>query len=174
MPNAGLSVLEAMVVDDDAAICELIAEHLRVRGLAVTTARDGRAAVTALSRSGGCYGLVLTDISMPGADGFEVLRAARSANPSALVVVITGYASLDSAIQAVRLGAHDYLTKPFTLGQIDVILRNISERLALERENRDLAARAATVSLPMRETMLAAIERRLARIEALLAGDRAG
>jgi DNA-binding NtrC family response regulator len=116
---------------------------------------------------------VLTDISMPGADGFEVLRAARSANPSAFVVIMTGYASLDSAIQAVRLGAHDYLTKPFTLGQIDVILRNIGQRVALECENRDLAARAAAVRLPMPETTLAAIERRLTRIEALLTADHA-
>jgi DNA-binding NtrC family response regulator len=168
MPSTNLSMFEALIVDDDAEIRELLAEHLRARGLVVTTAHDGRAAVTALRRSGSCFSLVLTDISMPGVDGFDVLRAAHSANPSTSVVVVTGYASLDSAIQAVRLGAYDYITKPFSLGQIDVILRNVGERFALERENRQLTARAATVGMSAPGTTLDAIERRLARIEALL------
>jgi DNA-binding NtrC family response regulator len=169
MPTDIFHGLEALVVDDEADVRELVAEYLRERGLQTATAQDGRAAVAALERSGGRYMLVLTDINMPGADGLEVLRAARAANASAYVVIITGYASLDSAIQAVRLGAHDYLTKPFALGQIDVILQKIADRVALEKENRELTARAHSaghsVSL---DTRLDAIERRLARIEALL------
>jgi DNA-binding NtrC family response regulator len=172
MPMTELPTLEAMVVDDDAEICELLAEHLRFRGLLVTTERDGREAVTTLMRSGGCYSIVLTDINMPGADGFDVLRAAHRANPSASVVVVTGYASLDTAIQAVRLGAHDYITKPFSLGQIDVVLRNAGDRLALERENRKLAAQVATARLSGSSSQLDAIERRLARIETLLSCGR--
>jgi two-component system response regulator AtoC len=171
MPTDVFHGLEALVVDDEADVRELVAEYLRGRGLQTATAHDGRAAVAALERSGGRYTLVLTDINMPGADGLEVLRAARAANASAYVVIITGYASLDSAIQAVRLGAHDYLTKPFSLGQIDVILQKIADRLGLEKENRELTARAqsttsgGTASLDAR---LDAIERRLARIEGLL------
>ena len=75
---------------------------------------------------------------MPGADGFAVLTAARPANPSAYVVMITGYASLETAIQAVRLGAQDYLTKPFSLGQVDVILRQATARA----QSRTASARA--------------------------------
>ena len=139
MPNSRdvhgseLSGLEVMVVDDEVDIRDLLAEHLHGHGLVVTTVPDGQAAVAALERSNGRFGLVLTDINMPGADGFDVLRAARRANAAAKVVVITGYASGDSAQQAFRLGALDYLPKPFKLGQLDTILRGIGERLALER-----------------------------------------
>ena len=96
---------------------------------------------------------------MPGADGFAVLTAARAANPSAYVVIITGYTSLDSAINAVRAGAQNYLAKPFSLGQLDVILRQATARFALEAENRHLAAVLATV-----EARLTAIERTLTQI----------
>lgn len=172
MPTSSLVGFEALVVDDEPDIRELLAEYLRGRGLIVATAHDGRAAVAALERSAGRYGLVLSDINMPGADGMAVLRAARAVNASAYVVIITGYASLDSAIQAVRLGAHDYLTKPFSLGQIDVILQKIGDRVSLERENRELTTRSAANSLLSLDARLDAIEHRLARIEALLAADR--
>lgn len=172
MPDKLVLNFEALVVDDEPDICELLSEYLRGRGLTTAIAKDGRAAIAALERSGGRFGLVLTDINMPGADGFEVLRAARAVNPSAYVVVITGYASLDSAIQAVRLGAHDYVTKPFSLGQIDVILNKISEHVALARENRELTSRAPVVGVSSIEGRLDAIERRLAHIETLLTTDR--
>lgn len=172
MPTSSLVGFEALVVDDEPDIRELLAEYLRGRGLTVATAHDGRAAVGALERSAGRYGLVLSDINMPGADGMAVLRAARAVNSSAYVVIVTGYASLDSAIQAVRLGAHDYLTKPFSLGQIDVILQKIGDHVSLERENRELTTRATANSLPSLDARLEAIEHRLARIQALLAADR--
>jgi DNA-binding NtrC family response regulator len=84
---------------------------------------------------------VLTDINMPGADGFEVLKTARAGNRSCYVVMITGYATLDSALRAVREGAYDYLAKPFSLGQLDVMLARIKHLIALESENRDLRRR---------------------------------
>src|SRR5262245_40472194 len=121
MPPDEYRSFDVLIADDDPTVCELLAEFFRSRGLNVSTVTDGRGAVTALERSEGCYRLVLTDIGMPGADGFAVLTAARKANPNAYVVIITGYASLDSAINAVRLGAQDYLPKPFSLGQIDVV-----------------------------------------------------
>lgn len=167
VPLDELSGLEVLVVDDDPDVRDLLVEHCRARGLTVATAQDGRAALVALERSNGRFGLVLTDVAMPGADGFSVLRAARAANASAYVVIITGYASLDSAIEAVRLGAHDYLTKPFSLGQIDIILHKLADRFALERENRQLARRSAPPT-PAIDARLEAIERTLARIEALL------
>jgi DNA-binding NtrC family response regulator len=105
-------------------------------------------------------------------DGLGVLRVARAANPSATVIIVTGYASLDSAVQAVRLGAYDYLTKPFTLGQIDVIVQRVAERQALEAENRQLARRVGdrdpSDTRGMANERLDAIEARLAHIEDLL------
>jgi DNA-binding NtrC family response regulator len=170
MPTHDLKGFEVLIVDDNPDLRELLAEFFRERGLVATTAGDGRAAVAALERSAGRYRLVLTDVRMPGADGFAVLTAARLANPSAYVVVMTGYASIDSAINAVRLGAQDYLTKPFTLGQIDVVVRQATARFALEHENRRLTERGATNTLAAIEERLTAIEHLLSKVLALV-GD---
>jgi DNA-binding NtrC family response regulator len=99
-------------------------------------------------------------------------------NPSLAVIIVTGYASVDSAVRAVRMGAYDYLTKPFTLGQIEVIVRRAAERLALEAENRQLARRVngREQAEPDGALMdrLDAIDQRLARIELLLSGIPVG
>jgi DNA-binding NtrC family response regulator len=164
---------DVMVVDDDVDVRDLILSFLITLGIKATTAQDGRAAITELERSAGRYGLVITDVNLPGADGFAVLEAARRVNASCYVVIVTGYASLDSAIQAVRGGAYDYLPKPFALGQLEVVLQRISDRAALEEENRRLVSAShhladrVTPTLPLDER-LAAIEAALVRIEASL------
>jgi len=164
--------LEALVVDDEPEIRELLVEFLRGKGVPVASASDGRAAVTALQREPARYSFVITDLALPGVDGLGVLRAARDANPSCQVVIVTGYASLDSAIQAVRLGAYDYITKPFSLGQIDVILQRLRDRLSLEAENRQLlhrlGQRESVDGRPHLLTRLDAIDFRLARLESAL------
>lgn len=184
MPVQPHTALEVLIVDDEPEIRELLVEYFRDRGFATSTAADGRAAITAIERDPARYRLIVTDLQMPGADGLAVLRAAKTANPSCYVVIITGYASLDSAVQAVRHGAYDYLTKPFSMGQIDVVVQRVTDRVALEAENRQLArqlgARPATDrEMPVEvHASLAArldtIETRLSRIEALLRdlGDR--
>jgi DNA-binding NtrC family response regulator len=168
----GVSTLDALVVDDDEEVRELLCEHLRARGIRVSAAGDGRAALTAIQRSSAGFGLVFTDLHLPGADGMTVLQAAKTTNASAYVVIITGYATLDSAIQAVRLGAYDYLTKPFSLGQIDVLLRRVEDRVSLEAENRQLLrridAQEASASRSGASDRLATIELRLASIEAAM------
>jgi DNA-binding NtrC family response regulator len=161
-------------------------EYFRDKGFEVASTGDGRAAVAAIEREPARYRLILTDLQLPGADGLAVLRAAKRANPSCYVVIITGYASLDSAIQAVRFGAYDYLTKPFSMGQIDVIVQRVTDRLALEAENRLLSKQlGATRPIADREPQgtspevaarLDTIEAKLVRVEALLAqlADRLG
>lgn len=129
-----------LVADDDAGVRDLLAAYFSRRGYAVAWARDGRAALAALEARPGQYGVVVTDLQMAGADGLAVLKAAKHANPSCVVVIVTGYASLDTAVEAVRLGAFDYLAKPFTLGQMDLILDRLAERDALEERSRLLAA----------------------------------
>ena len=170
---------EVLVVDDDPSARELLVEFFRSRGFVVAGAQDGRAAIATLQRSNASFGLVVTDLNLPGADGFAVLHAARQANPSSYVVIVTGYASLDSAIRAVRAGAYDYLTKPFSLSQLEIILERIHDRITLEensrrlqpaRGNADYADRAGGGTLDQR---LAAIERSLARIERALGASTA-
>jgi CheY-like chemotaxis protein len=133
--------LEVLLVDDELSTRELLEQFCRSRNLVVTAAADGRAAITALQRSPTRFTIVLTDINMPGADGFEVLKTARGCNRSCYVIMITGYATLDSALRAVREGAYDYLAKPFSMAQLDVMLARIKDRMALEREIQDLRRR---------------------------------
>jgi len=160
-----------MVVDDDEAIRELIVSYFNGLGMLVTGAQDGRAAIATLQRSSGRFGLVVTDLNLPGADGFAVLQAARHANPHCYVVIVTGYASLDSAIHAVRVGAYDYLTKPFSMGQLDVVLARITDRMSLLRGNRERPGVKGQLGLPAADAgaELAAIDERLARLEAAIA-----
>ena len=161
-----------LIADDETDTCELFAEFARAHGMRVATAYDGRAAISALERSPQEFSIVVTDLQMPGADGFEVLRAARAINPDCHVVMITGYATIDTAVRAVREGAYDYLAKPFALGQLEVVLRRIRDRIALETENRALARQVSErpPTVTAREVMdrFDAIDTRLATIERLL------
>ena len=177
-PAQPLTGFEVLVVDDEADTREVLSEFCRSLGLTVTAADDGRSAVTAIRRSPAQFRVVLTDIWMRGADGFEVLKAARDANPSSYVVMITGYATLDSALRAVREGAYDYLPKPFALGQLEVVFSRIGDRIALEDENRMLSRQmdglrsAPAVRRDDLSWRLDAIEERLGRIEELLRQPR--
>src|SRR5262245_20193206 len=101
-PTLATDTLDVLIVDDERDTRELLADFCRTLGFGVATAQDGRAAMAAVQRQPTQFGVVLTDVSMPGADGFEVLRAVRAANPSCYVVMITGYATLDAAVRAVK------------------------------------------------------------------------
>lgn len=143
MAGVRLREYEALVADDDAGVRELLVDFLTERGIRVASAVDGRAAIAALERTNGECRLVFTDIAMSGADGFAVLAAARRTNPHAHVVMITGYGSIDTAVRAVKLGAQDYLTKPFTLQQVELIVQQADARWTAstrDRETLDLAA----------------------------------
>jgi DNA-binding NtrC family response regulator len=180
MPAAAQSRFEVLVVDDEPETCDVLSEHCRTRGLDVSVAQDGRAALTVIERNPTRFGLILTDLHLPGADGFEILKSARGANPSCYVVMMTGYATLDTALRAVREGAYDYLPKPFSLGQLDVVLARVRDRMALERENRDLLRQTTggSAQSPTSPAGLAwrldAIEERLASIESMLRAMKSG
>lgn len=165
--------LDVLIVDDERESRELLADFCRSLGYGVATAQDGRAAMSAVQRHPQQFGVVLTDIHMPGADGFELLRGIRAASPSCYVVMITGYATLDSAVRAVKEGAYDFLAKPFAFGQLEIVLSRICDRMALEQENRDLAhqvgkARPGTMGRGDYGWRLDAIEQRLGDIERML------
>ena len=161
-----------LIVEDEADIRELLSEYFRARNFDVVGAADGRGAVLAIEREPERFSLIVTDLHLPGVDGLAVLRAARAANPAVYVVIVTGFASLDSAIQAVRLGAYDYLTKPFSLGQIDVVLARIHEIQVLQAENKRLTRQVSQKdAVDLRQALLMrldGIETRLTRIEAAL------
>jgi CheY-like chemotaxis protein len=84
------------------------------------------------------YDIVIADLMLPGADGLQVLKEVKARYPECEVIIITGYASLDTAIQAIRGGAYDYIRKPFKLEELEVAVKNASEKILLIRENRHL------------------------------------
>lgn len=101
-----------LIVDDEPLILDSLARELTAEPLAfnVHTASSGEEAIARLPER--FWHLVITDLLMPGLDGFQVLKAAKRENPQTMVIILTGYADLDAAIDALRLGADDFLQKP--------------------------------------------------------------
>lgn len=125
-----------LVVDDEASIREVLEIMLRREGHECTCAQDVTEARSALD--GGEFHMVITDVRMPDGNGLDVLDAARKANPDVVVLMITAYAATETAIEAMRRGAYDYLTKPFKIDEIRHILKKALEAQSLKHENRAL------------------------------------
>ncbi len=122
-----------LVVDDERSMRELLSIVLRREGYDVTLAENGRRAVELLER--GRFDLLVSDIKMPDMTGVDVLRAAKRIDPDILGIMITAFASADTAIEAMRLGAHDYLSKPFDVDELKMKVRNALEQRHLRQEN---------------------------------------
>jgi two-component system response regulator FlrC len=125
-----------LVVDDEKHIRSHLATYLRSIGHAAETASSAEEALDVLRRR--AFDLVLTDVRMAGLDGLALLREIRARQPDALVVLMTAYATVAQAVEAMRAGAYDYLVKPFSLEQIGLLLERVLEVQGLRRENRRL------------------------------------
>ncbi len=112
-----------LVVDDLPAIREMLNQSLASEGYRVATAGSGEEAVTRLEEQE--FDVIVTDLVMPGLGGLDVLEKARLLDPRAAVILMTAYASLDTAIAALRRGACDYLEKPFTMGDLKLRVRRL-------------------------------------------------
>lgn len=128
-----------VVVDDDRIILDSLCEFLRMEGYEVEGASSADAALRALSRKP--YNLVITDVNMPGSDGFELLRIIKQRYPEIVVVIITGYGTIESAVEAIKMGAYDYLTKPIIDDEIRLTIERALRQQALIRENKSLRDR---------------------------------
>jgi DNA-binding NtrC family response regulator len=124
-----------LVVDDDAAMRDFLREELEREGFRVATAAGGRDGVERVKQGG--VDLVVCDVKMPDLDGLDLLREIRAVEPSPYVITITAFGSIDTAIRAVKLGAYDYVTKPF---EVDQLLVTIEKALG-ERELRSEVTR---------------------------------
>ena len=133
--------IKVLVAEDEPHLSAVLAQFLIERGCDVTTSADGRAALDALRAES--FDVALLDILMPAMDGLEVLRAVREDPTPPEVIIITGNASIDSAIGAMKLGAYDYLTKPYRMAEIDVLVRRAWEKRRLAREHAMMHARLA-------------------------------
>ncbi|MCU0932922.1 MAG: sigma-54 dependent transcriptional regulator [Thiobacillaceae bacterium] len=135
-----------LLIDDEAIALANLSHVLKREGYAVTACKDGAEGLAALRR--GDFDLVLTDLRMPGVDGMEVLREARQTHPDVPVIMITGHASLDSAVEAMKAGAYHYIAKPFRLAEAREVVRGALEMSRVRRENRDLKLRIEQLQNP--------------------------
>jgi DNA-binding NtrC family response regulator len=125
-----------LVVDDEPIALKNLERVLAKEGYAVTTASSGPAALKLLRARP--FDVVLTDLRMEKVDGMEVLRRARELDPDVEVILITGYASIDTAIEAMKHGAYHYVAKPFKLDEVRKVVGEAAEKVELKKENRRL------------------------------------
>lgn len=123
-----------LIVDDDEAARSFCAEALTSLGFATQTAESGARALVLLAS--GQFDIVLTDVRMPGMSGVDLLKTIKQDYPSVDVVMLTAYGSIASAVQAMKQGAYDYLTKPFKLEEFERVFRRLVEKQELAVENR--------------------------------------
>ncbi len=131
-----MAIASAVVADDEILNRELLAEILPRLGIAVRTAKDGVQALKALEAEPA--DLLISDIRMPGMGGLKLLLKAREKWPDMPVVMMTAFASVESAVESMRQGAYDYLMKPFGVEQVEALLIRLNERSSLVREVRSL------------------------------------
>jgi two-component system, NtrC family, response regulator PilR len=131
-------VKKILVIDDEPSMRELLGIMLRKEGFIVETAESRATAAVMLTR--GPVDMVITDVKLPDGDGIEILRHLRAASPETVVVVMTAYGSTEMAIAALKLGAQDYLIKPFDIEELKIVVRNALDTQQLQAENLRLKA----------------------------------
>lgn len=129
-------LVRVLVADDDEVFLEILAETVEQADASVELASDGLSALEQLSA--GDFDILISDLNMPRMDGLTLLRQVRTFYPHILCILITGFGSLESAIQALRLGAYDYIQKPFMMEQVGVTIRNAVDRVRAYKERASL------------------------------------
>jgi len=129
-----------LIVEDEKHMREILNMLLESEGYAVTTAENGGRGVEYLDKE--IYDLVITDIKMPEVDGFGILKKAREVSPETLVIMITAFGTMESAIEAMKLGAYDFVHKPFKIDEIRLTIEKALEKKQLKKELSVLKQRA--------------------------------
>ncbi|MBW1668352.1 MAG: response regulator [Deltaproteobacteria bacterium] len=130
------SKTKILVIDDEKSVADILKDLISGRERSVDVCYDGLAAIDRIQR--GNYDLIIVDLVIPGVGGLDVLKYAKEINPNTVVIIITGYASLETAIIAVREGAYDYIRKPCKLEEIKIAVENAIDKINLSKENRKL------------------------------------
>jgi DNA-binding NtrC family response regulator len=138
--------LRVLFVDDEKPLQEFMRTELPRLGHEVTVCADGRAAMKALEK--GTFDAAILDLRMPGMNGIEVLEHLKKVSPDTEAVMMTGHASMETAVEAMRLGAADYITKPCKLAELEVMLCKIAERRELKNKNLALQTRVQAAEGP--------------------------
>jgi len=131
-----MSIEKVLIVDDEALVRNFLVETLKRKHLDVSSAENGLKALALLKEH--TYDLVITDMKMPDLTGIDLLHKIKEMSPHTLVVVVTAYGSVENAVEAMRLGAYNYLIKPFSPDTIEAILEKAREHVSLVHENQYL------------------------------------
>lgn len=122
-----------LIVDDEVSMREFLEIMLSKEGYKVSSSGSGKEALKMLNDT--IYDLIVSDVQMPGMNGIELLRNVKEVCPDTTVIMITAYASTESGVEAMKAGAYDYITKPFKVDEIKLIIKNALEKKRLEVEN---------------------------------------
>ena len=136
MPNVTDQQINILIVDDEKAVADVLKDCISDKGRSIDVCHDGLEGINHIQNN--LYDLIIVDLMMPKVGGLDVLKYAKKANPDVLVIIITGYASLETAIMAVKEGAYDYIRKPCKLEEIRIAVNNATDKIKLFRENRGL------------------------------------
>jgi DNA-binding NtrC family response regulator len=166
-----------LVVDDEPAIVQSLEKIFKREGLTVLTAQDGRTGLDLLRRHR--IGVLLTDLMMPGTTGMDLLKAAKTVAPETEVVLMTAYGTVETAVDAMKEGAYDFVTKPLKRAHVVRIVKNALDKQSLVVENRALRAQLAErrrraiigTSLPWRRTMDTILQAAASEATVLLLGE---
>jgi two-component system, NtrC family, response regulator AtoC len=131
-----MSIEKILIVDDEMLLRNFLAETLRRKNMDVMTAENGTKAISLLKDN--IFDMVITDMKMPDMTGIDVLKKVKELSPNTLVVVITAFGSIENAVDAMKLGAFNYLIKPFSPDTIEAVIEKAREHLSLIQENQYL------------------------------------
>ena len=131
-----MGICTILLVEDEEYIRESLKEILEMNGYKVTTAHNGESGIEAASKAS--FDILITDLKLPGTDGIGVIRSIKSTSPDTTCIVLTGYASVETAVEAMRVGAFTYLKKPLNKDELLIILEKAKEFHSLKEENSKL------------------------------------
>ncbi len=135
--------ISILIVDDEESVRDSLYNWFIEDGYHVMTAEQAKMALTLLESEH--FDIILADIKMPGMDGLEMLRRIKTIKPEAIVIIMTAFATVDTAVKALKDGAYDYVTKPFDPDDLTHLIRNATKQISLESENDSLKKKVITL-----------------------------
>jgi len=140
------SRIHILVVEDEPGLCAGIQEALQREGYPVATAGDGQRAIERLEQR--LYNLVISDVRLPGPNGIDLLAHIKDGSPDTIVILMTAYGTVNTAVEAMKQGAYDYLPKPLDMRRLRALVGKALEYQAVVAENKELRLRLQKRSEP--------------------------
>lgn len=125
-----------LIVDDNAEIREIVKEYLADEDCLIEGSKNGKEALEKYNKTP--YDIIITDLKMPELSGIDLIKLIKQKTDSTEFIIITGYASLDTAMEAIKIGAFDYIVKPFRMEELKVAVKNAKEKIILKKTNEEL------------------------------------